>query len=1194
MIYVLARVTDGQKLLAYMCTDISVEAISKTTGPMNPNFRMVPPQELTDAVQCTRKEMEEKGYSASVASVYNKRNVVNIKLVNGVLQSEVSGGYPTLLASTRNVIPNTPSGIILCEYRTLKNALMGYCLAIFNPQTSLFDLGRAGAKPLAIQMDNAQQAGYNLVSNAVLSVNQDTRESEIVDYAQGFERFTVVEQVTTTEKRENLTKIVTGGDKKKIGKTATTIISNISETAEEVTGNVDMFRALTPEQAKFIQLYYMRYTKQVFECLRKTSRLDISTEKLAKLDMFRVDSDIEWEYTGIKIGSRIGSFTCALGHPLKRAHTAEAKNLLDNSGEKAKLIFGLTCLSDFFNLNSEDIPVLSKAERIMVDEIAYITEMFNNKTVPSGWEKVDLFLHLITSLSTKKHNETTTSLEHLVGKDLADLLMGFIHYDIPYPKSATELFLTNLSYRIGDTDNYRMELGTYITRKKTNKRTEQSIKNRRRVFEEYFGAEGYRLFCKSCKRSDIVLDFLLDAKVQGDFGWDPDNKSSGFRGTHNEQARRIFNYGEVTLRKQYGLKRYTGEEFAQLRRLLNIAGSLGTKLGLNNMSPLATSPYYVKQALEELLKQAGFNGQEDGMLINAIASNILDPDYSQTILADCARKPQSTTLILDSNNRVEDGVERLKASVFKLSNITDAQKVKLDKFKKLIGELGEKPIGIPRDDLRNTTVLINSSTTELRKEFATFRDLIYSNTTDSADFNLHFSFGKFRFERLTDETKITVTLKTDYTVKLGGEQKEFEEMLVPLLKPRLRVQNGELIISNEQGQEVVKLNFDTKNCVKAYFMCKDKQLLRVSIEKHGLMVDEIKKALFANPVSKLFDSSSVRENLKRYKTVKTLLDPIVLDRASTDRTKLCVINFGTFSVHTVLKSIMETGDDTGIFNVALTTQILDTKGKLIYEADSLSKVSRLADVNNPTLSMNTHAQISLLLKAIHGVWVLTPKASGIVFQTNVTEPFTLPANCTLKAPLKEDKAGADKQAVGKEKASKDTAKKGKTSKGADKSNKEDSKPVYSRDEMPDPMDYSNVYHALIYCYNYDEQENKYTQSSDVLLSAGTPYEKLKYGDKAILQRDIAYHVSTYGVDLGQFRLPFEINLFVTSSTEPDLFKSIREAYEYYTNKGNVSEEISFVMSVAQSVIRWNKLTNKQRKHIDKLIEAYKNDTASTV
>lgn len=1201
MIYVLARVTDGTKVLAYMCTNVSVEEVSRASGAVNPNFKMVPPQELKDALSMTRKEMEDKGYKSAVASIYNKRNIVNMQLVNGEIQAEVSGGFPTLLAQTRDVAPHNPRGIILAEYTDLRGNVLGYCLALFNSKTNLFDLGRARVNALALQMESAQQAGYNMISNATLSVDEETGVQRIVRTGTGYETFKIISQATTTKAEQSgLTKIVSGGEKKRLGKTATTIINNVSESAGEVTGNVDLFRSLTPEQAKFLQLYYMTYTKQVFECLRKTSRLDISSEKLAKLDMYRVDSDIVWEYEGMEIGSHIGSFTCALGHLLKRAHIAKANNLLDANGEPAVLIFGLTCLSDFFNLNSEDLPVLSKAERIMVDEISYITELFNNKEVEVGWKNVELFKHFVVQLARKQYNETATSLEYLVGKNFADLLLGFVKLGIPFPKSATELFLTNATYSVGNIDSYRNILRTYVTRKVTDDRSVTEAINRRRIFEQYLGAGVYKVFKTICKKADNVTDFILDAKLQGVYGWNPENKSSGFRGMHDRSAKGLYYTCEGTMIQQFGVGKFTPDEFINLKKLLSAEYLIFNEYEYLRDSFRDSYYGYAQTLLTPMFEQAGFVAPDDSQLAHAITAVLVNSNnYYATLIDAYEGEHGKIKLYLGSNLTYKVNkicVENsLRDSANKLLNLTLSQKEKMQKLKVLLDKEASKPTSLSRAETQAFLLKLRRnehSSGVLKDQVLSLNSLLYSKDLD--DIRISFTWGVFTVVRNEDAT---IGYKVKFIDDYCTDATDLDSVVsgkvtsVKLVRPIFDTVGDTIMLSDKtmQGNKAVaKFQWVKKDNILVTLNVGNGKEYSFTVFKAEItaqkILKELRKSHFKDTTLGRVD---LRSGIVKYKTTKTLSGAVangIIDDVTSDST--LVVNFKNFEVRTYINDITEMERGSGIFKVKFLVIVVNKKGKEIHRADSIIRIVKLSAIEGINLEQAYNGMVSLSLNFTLPIWSLVPKPSGIVFNTNGTSDFfTLPDECIVR---ELDKAVKQASSASKGKATDKPSTKAKTKREEEEDKIVVCPPVYIRGRMPDVIDKTDVYHALLYCYDYDDKVTKYTPDTDMLLSRATPYSELPYGSKALLQRDIAFHVSVYGVDLSGFKLPFEINTFITPENNPDFFNELKDAYSFTVdNRKGIEDEVIFALNVVESILRYNRMTTKQRKYADVVMEHYK-------
>ncbi len=126
-------------------------------------------------------------------------------------------------------------------------------------------------------------------------------------------------------------------------------------------GGENLFKHFTPEQVEFLMNYYEQYTVYLFYKIRKNLRLEVSKNKIKILSDLKGDG--EWEFAGMRDTKGFGDVYCELGHPLRYAYKAR------NKTNGNTIIFGSTCVGDFFELDQKGINDLKKLKDTMQKEL---------------------------------------------------------------------------------------------------------------------------------------------------------------------------------------------------------------------------------------------------------------------------------------------------------------------------------------------------------------------------------------------------------------------------------------------------------------------------------------------------------------------------------------------------------------------------------------------------------------------------------------------------------------------------------------------------------------------------------------------------------------------------------------------------------------------------------------------------------
>lgn len=128
--------------------------------------------------------------------------------------------------------------------------------------------------------------------------------------------------------------------------------------------NNNLYSYLNSAEQSLIQKYYELYTVELFKRLRGTLRLNVSESKAKRLVDLKGDGG--WNFSGMVDKGKVGAEHCELGHALRYCYYA--KNTVNGSVLK----FGVTCVGDFFDLDTNGVKSLNKVKETMLKEIKEI------------------------------------------------------------------------------------------------------------------------------------------------------------------------------------------------------------------------------------------------------------------------------------------------------------------------------------------------------------------------------------------------------------------------------------------------------------------------------------------------------------------------------------------------------------------------------------------------------------------------------------------------------------------------------------------------------------------------------------------------------------------------------------------------------------------------------------------------------
>lgn len=167
-------------------------------------------------------------------------------------------------------------------------------------------------------------------------------------------------------------------------------------------------------------------TRELFDKVNKGYRFTVKPEKAAALiDLMQGLND--WEYDGTVDTGHLGGGRCTLGHALRYEHYARS----ESTGKE--LIFGSTCVGDFFGIQQDVIRKIDDVRKSATEEIMFALYVYENDKEEEYRNEV--YSDIPAMCSTAEANDKLVSMLG-VYKDVAYKLMS---YQYPLPKKIVEI-----------------------------------------------------------------------------------------------------------------------------------------------------------------------------------------------------------------------------------------------------------------------------------------------------------------------------------------------------------------------------------------------------------------------------------------------------------------------------------------------------------------------------------------------------------------------------------------------------------------------------------------------------------------------------------------------------------------------------------------------------------------------------------
>jgi hypothetical protein len=146
-------------------------------------------------------------------------------------------------------------------------------------------------------------------------------------------------------------------------------------------GNENIYTTLNEAQRTIVKDYFRWRSRLIFEEQKASKVLRTKPTKTREL-VSLMGNATDWFYDGSVDTGYKGASHCELGHPLRYEHYAFSPSL------NKQIIFGSTCMSDFFELDEKVLRQITQAQEILLKELKSIvfvrqTDKFEEYSEPA-------------------------------------------------------------------------------------------------------------------------------------------------------------------------------------------------------------------------------------------------------------------------------------------------------------------------------------------------------------------------------------------------------------------------------------------------------------------------------------------------------------------------------------------------------------------------------------------------------------------------------------------------------------------------------------------------------------------------------------------------------------------------------------------------------------------------------------------
>lgn len=189
----------------------------------------------------------------------------------------------------------------------------------------------------------------------------------------------------------------------------------------EFRNNMGIYDSFTDAQIEVIKEYFRWRSKSRFKELVENTNLQAKPKKAELLSQL-MGGATDWVYDGCVDTGYLGGGVCDLGHPLRYEHYAFSPST------GLRLIFGITCASDFFGIEPEKLRKIATVQEEVLEEIKFIAFIINTG---KHLEYIRKFYKDLPDIITAFRDR----LDEVFGRDWNRIMGAFLKAGLPLTQS---------------------------------------------------------------------------------------------------------------------------------------------------------------------------------------------------------------------------------------------------------------------------------------------------------------------------------------------------------------------------------------------------------------------------------------------------------------------------------------------------------------------------------------------------------------------------------------------------------------------------------------------------------------------------------------------------------------------------------------------------------------------------------------
>lgn len=227
-----------------------------------------------------------------------------------------------------------------------------------------------------------------------------------------------------------------------------------------------LYRFLTPEQQSVIKRYYLWYSQRIFKNNQVGSQNILTLKsskqvknKLAQMSKIRSNGGL-WHYAGFVDMGYHGAGHCSFGHALRYAHLAWdvtvsdieetffgencTTDIEDIINSDACIVFGVVCISDFFEASPDTVSLIQKAQRESISDMERMLGYYLDGTIEDAKNSLKFMDEVVSKVKKYEARQMLANKEPIMDKLLLQFYIQFREADMLPPKALVQEIRNNL------------------------------------------------------------------------------------------------------------------------------------------------------------------------------------------------------------------------------------------------------------------------------------------------------------------------------------------------------------------------------------------------------------------------------------------------------------------------------------------------------------------------------------------------------------------------------------------------------------------------------------------------------------------------------------------------------------------------------------------------------------------------------